>query len=41
MTGAAYDTVIRDGRIVDGTGRAPFTGDIAICDGRIVEVGHS
>ena len=34
-----YDTVIRAGTIVDGTGRAPFTGDVAIQDDRIVAVG--
>jgi N-acyl-D-aspartate/D-glutamate deacylase len=34
-----YDTVIRSGTIVDGTGRAPFTGDVAIADQRIAEVG--
>ena len=33
------DTVIRGGTIVDGTGAAPFTGDVAIRDGRIVAVG--
>jgi len=34
-----YDTVIRGGRIVDGTGRAPFIADVAIRAGRIAEVG--
>lgn len=34
------DTVIRNGRIVDGTGAEPFDADIAISDGRIVEVGQ-
>ena len=34
-----FDTVIRGGTIVDGTGAAPFSGDVAITDGRIVEVG--
>ena len=35
-----FDRVIRGGRVVDGTGAAAFTADIAICDGRIVEVGR-
>jgi len=34
-----HDTVIRGGTIVDGTGRQAFTGDVAINDGRIAEVG--
>jgi N-acyl-D-amino-acid deacylase len=34
-----HDTVIRGGTIVDGNGEAPYTGDIAIEDGKIVEVG--
>ena len=34
-----HDLVIRGGTIVDGTGDAPFGGDIAIDGGRIVEVG--
>ncbi|HEX7873376.1 MAG TPA: amidohydrolase family protein [Sphingobium sp.] len=34
-----FDCIIRSGRIVDGTGAAAFTGDIAITAGRIVRVG--
>jgi len=34
-----YELVIRGGLIVDGTGGAPFQGDVAIRDGRIVAVG--
>jgi N-acyl-D-aspartate/D-glutamate deacylase len=35
-----FDTVIRDGLIVDGTGGRPFRGDVAIQDGLIVAVGE-
>jgi N-acyl-D-amino-acid deacylase len=34
-----HDIVIRGGTIVDGTGRAPFTGDVAIAGSRIAGVG--
>jgi N-acyl-D-aspartate/D-glutamate deacylase len=34
-----FDTVIRGGTIVDGTGAAPYTGDVAIEGDRIVAVG--
>ncbi len=34
-----HDIVIRGGTIVDGTGNASFTGDVAIADGRIAAVG--
>lgn len=34
-----HDTVIRGGTIVDGNGDAPYTGDVAIDGGKIVEVG--
>ena len=35
-----HDLVIRAGTVVDGTGREPFTGDVAIKDGKIAAVGR-
>ena len=34
-----YDIVIRGGTIMDGNGGTPFTGDVAMKDGKIAEVG--
>jgi N-acyl-D-aspartate/D-glutamate deacylase len=34
-----FDLVITGGRVVDGTGAEPFSADVAIADGRIVEIG--
>ena len=34
------DLIIRNGRIVDGTGASAFDGDVAIQDGKIVAVGE-
>jgi N-acyl-D-aspartate/D-glutamate deacylase len=34
-----HDIIIRGGTIIDGTGNAPFTGDVAIAGGRIAAVG--
>src|SRR5438034_1343408 len=34
-----HDIVIRGGTIIDGTGKAAFTGDVAITGGRIAAVG--
>ena len=36
----AYDLVIRDVEILDGTGAPSFRGDVAVADGRIAEVGE-
>ena len=36
----AYDVVIRGGTIYDGSGRAPYVGDVAISGDRIVAVGR-
>jgi N-acyl-D-amino-acid deacylase len=35
-----FDTVIRNGRIIDGTGNPWFKADLAIIGGRIVEIGR-
>jgi len=34
-----HDLVIRNGRVVDGTGAAPYQADVAVVGGRITEVG--
>jgi N-acyl-D-aspartate/D-glutamate deacylase len=34
-----HDVVISGGTVVDGTGRAPVSADVAIADGRVVEIG--
>jgi N-acyl-D-aspartate/D-glutamate deacylase len=35
----AHDVLVKDARIVDGTGKDAFAGDVAVRDGRIVDVG--
>jgi N-acyl-D-aspartate/D-glutamate deacylase len=35
----AHDVVIKGGKIVDGTGKPAYDGDVAIDDGRIVAIG--
>src|SRR5205085_11877768 len=34
----AYDLIIENGRIVDGTGNAWFYGDVAVANGRIARI---
>ena len=34
-----FDTIIRGASVIDGTGAASFTADIAVADGKIVEIG--
>ena len=38
-TAQTYDTVIKNGKIVDGTGNGWFWGDVGIKDGKIAKVG--
>ena len=35
----AYDVLIKNGRVVDGSGMASFHGDVAVKGGKIVEIG--
>jgi N-acyl-D-aspartate/D-glutamate deacylase len=37
---AQFDTIIRNGSVVDGTGAAAYVGDVAIADGKIAAVGN-
>lgn len=39
MAGRSVQLVIRGGKIVDGTGKPAFIGDVAVDDGRVVAVG--
>jgi len=38
--GPAYDVIIRNGHIIDGTGSPWYSGDVGIRDGRIVAIGN-
>ena len=35
-----YDLLIRNGRIVDGSGRAAYNGDVAVKGDRMVSIGN-
>ena len=35
-----YDLLVKNGRIVDGSGMPSFRGDVAVSGGKIVELGH-
>ena len=35
-----YDLIVRNGNVVDGTGAAPSTADVAIKDGVIAAIGQ-
>src|SRR5215213_8094762 len=35
----SYDLMIKNGRIVDGSGGPSYRGDVAVKDGKIVEIG--
>ena len=35
----SYDLLIKNGSIVDGSGNAPFKGDVAVRDGKIAAIG--
>src|SRR5574341_1396352 len=37
---ADFDILIRNGRVVDGTGNPSFTGDVGLRDGKIAAIGR-
>ncbi len=41
MTTTRYDLLVRNARIIDGTGGDAFIGHVGIAGGRIVEVAHA
>jgi len=36
----AYDLLVKNGRIIDGSGRPAYHGDVGVADGKIVELGR-
>ena len=36
----SYDLLLKNGRVVDGSGGPSFAGDVAVVDGRIAEIGR-
>jgi N-acyl-D-aspartate/D-glutamate deacylase len=35
-----YDLLVKNGRIIDGSGRPAFNGDVGVTNGKIVEIGR-
>ena len=35
-----YDLLVKNGRIIDGSGRPAFHGDVGVVNGKIVEMGR-